>query len=340
MAHRCARRDAQRVGEVGGWRLPGELAPGGQPARPGRDAELVEHADEPAVAAVFAGELPGKQPRRGRVGCRSHVGAVAQVLPQQGGNGLRHVEPVRAELEPGGAVGAGGIGRPQRGDRADLLAVERHEAAGDAVAASRASGPGGQASAPTVLITGTSMLRMMRCWRAQDKKVMTCRRVVGPVPNHASMSCWVHSPRCRPRPASQARNAIATVRLCLARWQGRWPSGAAAVPPDRRWRSRRQWRNRSSSWRCPALPMAPSLAAAQRWKRPGAGRGAAARRTGPAAGAGIPRRGPPRRHPGRRGCRACGHGPGPVRSGALSRLSHNSWPWFVKGRRVGGLYWC
>jgi hypothetical protein len=38
-----------------------ELAPCGQPARPGRDAELVEHADEPAVAAVFAGELPGKQ---------------------------------------------------------------------------------------------------------------------------------------------------------------------------------------------------------------------------------------------------------------------------------------
>jgi hypothetical protein len=38
------------------------------------------------------------------------------------------------------------------------------------------------------------------------------------VPNHASRSCWVYSPRCRPRPAGQARNAIATVRRCLARW--------------------------------------------------------------------------------------------------------------------------
>jgi hypothetical protein len=38
------------------------------------------------------------------------------------------------------------------------------------------------------------------------------------------------------------------------------------VPTDRRWRSRRQRRNRSSSWRCPASPMASSLAAAQRWK--------------------------------------------------------------------------
>ena len=56
---------------------------------------------------------------------------------------------------------------------------------------------------------------------AQDKKVMTCRRVAGPVPDHAPGSCWVHSPRCRPRPSSQARNAIAAVRRCLARWQGR-----------------------------------------------------------------------------------------------------------------------
>ena len=38
----------------------------------------------------------------------------------------------------------------------------------------------------------------------------------------------------------------------------------AMVPPVRRWRSRR--RSRSSSWRCPALPMSSSLAAAQRWK--------------------------------------------------------------------------
>ena len=52
------------------------------------------------------------------------------------------------------------------------------------IAASRASGPGGQASAPSVLITGMSTSRMMRCWRAQDRKVMTCRRVVGPVANH------------------------------------------------------------------------------------------------------------------------------------------------------------
>ena len=41
VAHRRARRDAQRVGEDGGWCLPDEFAPGGQPARPGGDAELV-----------------------------------------------------------------------------------------------------------------------------------------------------------------------------------------------------------------------------------------------------------------------------------------------------------
>jgi hypothetical protein len=40
------------------------------------------------------------------------------------------------------------------------------------------------------------------------------------------------------------------------------------VLPDRRWRRTRQRRNRSSSWRCPALPMPSSLAAAQRWKSP------------------------------------------------------------------------
>jgi hypothetical protein len=95
---------------------------------------LVKNADEPVVAAILAGELPGKQPRRSRVGCRGHVAAVAQVFPQQGGNGLGNVKPVRAELEPGGAADAGGIGRAQRGDPADLLAVERDKAAGDAVA--------------------------------------------------------------------------------------------------------------------------------------------------------------------------------------------------------------
>jgi hypothetical protein len=101
--------------------------------RPGGDAQLVKDADEPAVAAVFAGELPWKQPRRGRVGCGGHVAAAAQVLPQQGGNGLGHVEPVRAELEPGGAVGAGGVGGAQRGDSAGLLAVEHNKAADEAV---------------------------------------------------------------------------------------------------------------------------------------------------------------------------------------------------------------
>ena len=57
MAHRRARRDAQHVGQDRGWCLPDELAPCGQPARPGRDAELVKRPDEPAVAAMFAGEL-------------------------------------------------------------------------------------------------------------------------------------------------------------------------------------------------------------------------------------------------------------------------------------------
>jgi hypothetical protein len=75
--HRRAWRDAQRVGKDRGWCLAGEFAPCGQPACPGGDAHLVKNADEPAVAAVFAGELPGKQPRRGRVGCGGHVAAVA-----------------------------------------------------------------------------------------------------------------------------------------------------------------------------------------------------------------------------------------------------------------------
>ncbi|HEY5988487.1 MAG TPA: hypothetical protein VIV12_19225 [Streptosporangiaceae bacterium] len=83
---------------------------------------------------MFAGELPGKQPRRGRVGCRGHVAAVAQVLPQQGGNGLGYVEPLRAELEPGGADAAERVDRLQCGDLAGLLAVERDKAAGEAVA--------------------------------------------------------------------------------------------------------------------------------------------------------------------------------------------------------------
>jgi hypothetical protein len=56
---------------------PGELAPSGQAACPGRDAELVKYPDEPAVAAVFAGELPGKQPRRGRIDGRGHVARLA-----------------------------------------------------------------------------------------------------------------------------------------------------------------------------------------------------------------------------------------------------------------------
>lgn len=33
---------------------------------------------------MFAGELPGKQPGRGRVGGGGHVAAVAQVVPEQG----------------------------------------------------------------------------------------------------------------------------------------------------------------------------------------------------------------------------------------------------------------
>jgi hypothetical protein len=53
------------------------------------------------------------------------------VPPQQGGHGLGHVEPVRADLEPGAAAGAGDIGGAQRGDGAGLLAVERDEAAGE-----------------------------------------------------------------------------------------------------------------------------------------------------------------------------------------------------------------
>ena len=134
MAHRCALRDAQCIGEDCRWCLPDKFAPGGQPARPGGDAKLVKNADEPTVAAMFAGELPGKQPRRGWVGCRGHVAAVAQVFPQQGGNGLGHIQPVRAELDLGTVADAASIGRAQRGDLADLLAVERHKTTGEAAA--------------------------------------------------------------------------------------------------------------------------------------------------------------------------------------------------------------
>ena len=62
----CVRGDAQRVGEDGGWCLADELVPCGQPARPGRNAQPAKDGDELTVAAMFAGELPGKQPRRGR----------------------------------------------------------------------------------------------------------------------------------------------------------------------------------------------------------------------------------------------------------------------------------
>ena len=56
------------------------------------------------------------------------------MVPQQRGDGLRHVEPVGAELEPGDVAGAPDVGGAQGGDLADLLTVEHDEAAGDAVA--------------------------------------------------------------------------------------------------------------------------------------------------------------------------------------------------------------
>jgi len=96
----CVRGDAQRVGEDGGWCLADELVPCGQPARPGRNAQPAKDGDELTVAAMFAGELPGKQSRRGRVGRGGHVAAVAQVVPEQGGDGLGNVEPVGAEASP------------------------------------------------------------------------------------------------------------------------------------------------------------------------------------------------------------------------------------------------
>ena len=82
---------------------------------------------------MFDAELPGKQPGRDRVGGGGHVAAVAQVVPEQGGDGLGNVEPVRAELEPGGFIAARDLADAQRGDPAGLLAVERDQAAGDAV---------------------------------------------------------------------------------------------------------------------------------------------------------------------------------------------------------------
>ena len=46
-ADRRARRDAERVGGNREWCLTDELAPGGQSARPGRDAELEKNAATP-----------------------------------------------------------------------------------------------------------------------------------------------------------------------------------------------------------------------------------------------------------------------------------------------------
>jgi hypothetical protein len=54
-------------------------------------------------------------------------------VPKQGGDGLGNVEPVRAELEPGGGIGAPDLADAQRGDPAGLLAVEHNQAASDAV---------------------------------------------------------------------------------------------------------------------------------------------------------------------------------------------------------------
>ncbi len=165
-----------------------------------------------------------------RVGRGGHVAAVAQVMPKQGGDGVRNVEPVRAKPEPGGGAGARDVGGAQGGDRADLLAVEQDEAAGDAVAGRdclvehqppdrRESrlGAGPRASA-SVWITGKSMPRRMFWQRAQDRKVRACCRVLGLLANHLPRSCWVHSPSRRPRLASEVKNAIATMRRYLARW--------------------------------------------------------------------------------------------------------------------------
>ena len=58
---------------------------------------------------------------------------VAQVVPEQGGDRPGNIEPVRAELEPGGGVSARDLGDAQGGDPAGLLAVEHHQTAGDAV---------------------------------------------------------------------------------------------------------------------------------------------------------------------------------------------------------------
>jgi hypothetical protein len=78
---------------TGGWCLADELVPCGQSARPGRDAQSAKDDDEPAVAAMFVGELPGKRPGEGRVSGGGYVAAVAQVVPEQGGDGLGNVEP-------------------------------------------------------------------------------------------------------------------------------------------------------------------------------------------------------------------------------------------------------
>jgi hypothetical protein len=81
-------------------------------------------------------------------------------VPQQGGDGLGQVEPVGAQPEPGGAVGTGGIGCTQCGDLAGLLAVERDQAAGEAVAGDDVppgGGPGGEPLVQIVLGTFTEL---------------------------------------------------------------------------------------------------------------------------------------------------------------------------------------
>ena len=59
VAHRCARRDAERVDEDRGGRCRTNSRHAARWSRPGRDAKLVKNADEPAVAAGSLGSCPG-----------------------------------------------------------------------------------------------------------------------------------------------------------------------------------------------------------------------------------------------------------------------------------------
>jgi hypothetical protein len=77
---------------------------------------LVKDADEPAVAAMFAGELPGNS--HGEAGLAAVV--MLARLRRCGRSRVATGPGTSSQSEPGDVGGAGGAGGAQRGDRARI----------------------------------------------------------------------------------------------------------------------------------------------------------------------------------------------------------------------------